>query len=267
MVALSVQALLLMAAAYFLGAALACIIRRSFAPAVRTTAAVGAGERRVDPLPEIALRDAQAAAAVAAAARAPAPGAVATVVIPKPAPSAAGVSTPQDLKSIQGIDPATEARLNGLGISRYEQIAAWTRAEVDRIGQALGQKGRIARQNWIEQAQVLARGGQTLFSLRRARGEGSTAAPTADEGVPGLPAQPATAPTLPQPMSRVGVSAVVIGPQARSLPQRRRRWPTGPLSPTPRSRQLRPCPSGPPSRRRSTTSSASAASRPRSSRG
>jgi predicted flap endonuclease-1-like 5' DNA nuclease len=191
MVALSVQALLLMAVAYFLGAALACIIRRSLAPAVRTTAGVGAGERRVDPLPEIALRDAQAAAA--AAARAPAPGAVATVVVPKPAATAVG--TPQDLKSIEGIDPATEARLNGLGISRYEQIAAWTRAEVDRIGQALGQKGRIARQNWIEQAQILARGGQTLFSQRRARGEGSTAAPTADEGVPGgPPAQSATAP-------------------------------------------------------------------------
>jgi predicted flap endonuclease-1-like 5' DNA nuclease len=121
---------------------------------------------------------------------------------------------PQDLKSIQGIDPATEARLNGLGISRYEQIAAWTRGEVDRIGQALGQKGRIARQNWIEQAQVLAGGSQTLFSLRRARGEGSTAAPTADEGVPSLPAQPPTAPLLPLPMSRGGVSAVVIGPQA-----------------------------------------------------
>jgi predicted flap endonuclease-1-like 5' DNA nuclease len=212
MVALSVQALLLMVAAYFLGAALACIIRRSFAPAVQTTAAVGAAERRVDPLPEVALRDAQAAAA---AARTPvaSPGAVATVVIPKPASTAVGVGTPQDLKSIQGIDPATEARLNGLGVSRYEQIAAWTRAEVDRIGQALGQKGRIARQNWIEQAQVLAGGGQTLFSLRRARGEGSTAAPTADEGVPGLAAQPASAPPLPQPMSRAGVSAVVIGPQ------------------------------------------------------
>src|SRR5262245_40890337 len=125
MVALSVQAVLLMAVAYFLGAALACTIRRSFAPAVRTTASVGAGERRVDPLPEVALREGQAAAAVAAAARAsaaatpPAAAPVATLTIPEPvpapvvppAPVAAPASTAQDLKSIQGVDAATEARL------------------------------------------------------------------------------------------------------------------------------------------------------------
>jgi predicted flap endonuclease-1-like 5' DNA nuclease len=121
------------------------------------------------------------------------------------------VSGPQDLKSIQGIDAATEAKLNALGISRFEQIAGWTRANINHIGQALGgKKGRIARENWIEQAQILARGGQTLFSLRRARGEGSTAQPTPDEGVPGVLGQPAT--TLPLPMSRVGVAAVVIAP-------------------------------------------------------
>ena len=54
MVALTVQTLLLMGAAYFIGAALACLIRRSlFAPAAYRTV-----ERRVDPLPEIAQRDA-----------------------------------------------------------------------------------------------------------------------------------------------------------------------------------------------------------------
>jgi predicted flap endonuclease-1-like 5' DNA nuclease len=221
MVALTVQTLLLMAAAYLLGAALACIVRRSFASAVRTTAAVGAGQRRVDPLPEVAMRDAQAAAAAAASARAAAASAA------KPAPVAASVprpaapadaSAPQDLKSIQGIDAATEARLNGLGVSRYEQIAAWKRADVDRIGQALGSKGRIARENWIEQAQVLARGGQTLFSQRRARGEASTAAPTPDEGAPPQSVQPPPAPQLPLPMSRVGVSAVVIAPGAGPAP-------------------------------------------------
>src|SRR5262245_62009751 len=213
MVALSVQTLLLMAVAYFLGAALACIIRRSFTPAVRTAATAGAGQRRVDPLPEVALRDAQAAAAAAARA-----AAAAATPAPKPAiaaptaPVAAPVATAQDLKSIHGIDAATAARLNALGISRYEQIAAWTRANVDQVGQALGQKGRIARENWIEQAQILARGGQTLFSLRRARGEGSTAAPTPDEGAAGGAPPPPAA--MPLPMSRVGVSAVVIAPEA-----------------------------------------------------
>jgi predicted flap endonuclease-1-like 5' DNA nuclease len=126
---------------------------------------------------------------------------------------AAPIGAQQDLKSIQGIDAATEARLNDLGISRYDQIAGWTRANIDQFSNALGQKGRIARENWIEQAQILARGGQTLFSLRRARGEGSTAAPTPDEGV-GLPPPSA----MPMPMSRVGVSAVVIAPAAAAAP-------------------------------------------------
>ena len=191
-----------------------------------------------------------------AAAPAPRPAPVAApVVAATPAPASAAVpargrcSAPQDLKSIQGIDAATEARLNGLGVSRYEQIAAWTRADVDHISKALGKKGRIARENWIEQAQILARGGQTLFSVRRARGEGSTAAPTPDEGVPGLPVQPVRA--LPLPMSRVGVSAVVIRPGGCS---------SGAAAVGGR------CPSGRPSRRRTTTCSASAASRPRSSR-
>ena len=77
------ETLLLMAAAYFLGAALACVIRRSLAPAtVQATPA----ERRVDPLPEVAALRAQPLRAAE-----PAPGV-----------SAAQRSERQDLKSIQG---------------------------------------------------------------------------------------------------------------------------------------------------------------------
>jgi predicted flap endonuclease-1-like 5' DNA nuclease len=212
MIPLWAETLLLMAAAYFLGAALACVIRRSLAPAaVRPVSA----ERRVDPLPEVvALREAQAAQLRRGAEPTRAPAAPdpqparATVVQPH---VAAAVSRPQphDLKSIQGIDAATETRLNGLGIGRFDQIAAWTRADVERVGQAIGQKRRIARENWIEQAQILAKGGQTLFSVRRARGEASTAAPTPDEGEPVRPASEAS---LPRAMSRTGVAAVVIAP-------------------------------------------------------
>jgi predicted flap endonuclease-1-like 5' DNA nuclease len=202
------ETLLLMAAAYFLGAALACIIRRGLAPAA--VPAVPA-ERRVDPLPEVVARqDAQRARLRRGADPAPAP------VPPSPQPARAGVaaaprSQPQDLKSIQGIDAATEARLNRLGITRFDEIAGWMRADVDRVGQAIGQKRRIARENWIEQAQILAKGGQTLFSVRRARGEGSTAAPTPDEGEP---APPPSEVSLPRAMSRAGVAAAVVAPAA-----------------------------------------------------
>jgi predicted flap endonuclease-1-like 5' DNA nuclease len=172
---------ILMVVAYFLGAALGCFSRKSLAPAARPVA-TGRAERRVDPLPEAVARNAEAA---------------------------------QDLKSVRGIDAATEAKLNSLGIRRFEQIAAWGRADVDRISQALGQKGRIARENWIEQAQILAKGGQTLFSVRRARGEASTATPTPDEGVS---APPPTEVSLPRAMSRAGVAAMVIAPPAQPPP-------------------------------------------------
>ena len=54
--------------------------------------------------------------------------------------------------------------------------------DVKRIGEALGLGGRINQENWIEQAQVLAKGGETYFATRRARGEAASAAPTPDEG-------------------------------------------------------------------------------------
>jgi predicted flap endonuclease-1-like 5' DNA nuclease len=213
---------LLMGAAYFLGAVLACVIRRGLAPAVRP--AVVSAERRVDPLPEVAQADARGARFARTpepAARAPAPPPpepARPAAAPSPRPAAAVAAGPQDLRSIQGIDAGTEAALKGLGVTRYEAIAAWTGADVARIGQALGEKGRIARENWVEQAQVLAKGGQTLFSMRRARGEASTAAPTPDEGVPAAMPAPSDV-ALPRPMSRVGVSAVVIAPPPPEAPR------------------------------------------------
>ncbi len=209
------ETLLLMAAAYFLGAALACAIRRSLAPAA---VRAGTAERRVDPLPEIVARQAaeraqvrQAPTPAPAGPMPPQPSRPAAPAAQAPAAAVASRPHPQDLKSIQGIDAATEARLNGLGITRFEQMAAWMPADVVRVGQALGQKRRIARENWIEQAQVLAKGGQTLFSVRRARGEGSTAVPTPDEGE--APPPPSEI-SLPRAMSRAGVAAVVIAPPA-----------------------------------------------------
>ena len=44
----------------------------------------------------------------------------------------------------------------------------WTPADVNRINQALGLTGRIEREQWIEQAQILAKGGETYYSRNRA---------------------------------------------------------------------------------------------------
>jgi predicted flap endonuclease-1-like 5' DNA nuclease len=206
MVALSLEVLALMGAAYFIGAALACVIRRSLFAAKPAPV----GERRVEPLPEVAAQTAAGArfaraveqhrAAVAAAA-------------PKAAAVPAAPPAAQDLQNIRDIDAATAASLGRLGVTGYDQIAAWMRADVERIEQALGQKGRISRENWIEQAQVLARGGETVYAARRAAGPASVAAPSPDAGVPATPGDP-----LPRPMSRVGVAAAVVAPPAAPKP-------------------------------------------------
>ncbi|MGE0022804.1 MAG: hypothetical protein AB7S70_04135 [Hyphomicrobium sp.] len=76
-----------------------------------------------------------------------------------------------DLKRIRGIGVLIEKKLYSLGVTAYEQVANWTRDDIDRISQVLDFKGRIERENWVEQARILASGGQTEFSRRADRGE------------------------------------------------------------------------------------------------
>ncbi len=76
-----------------------------------------------------------------------------------------------DLKRIRGIGVLIEKKLNSMGISRYEQIAEWTMPDIERVSQVLDFKGRIERENWVEQARILASGGQTEFSRRADRGD------------------------------------------------------------------------------------------------
>jgi predicted flap endonuclease-1-like 5' DNA nuclease len=79
-----------------------------------------------------------------------------------------------DLKRIRGVGVLIEKKLNSLGVTAYEQIANWTGADIDRINQILDFKGRIERENWVEQARILASGGYTEFSRRADRGEVET---------------------------------------------------------------------------------------------
>ena len=76
-----------------------------------------------------------------------------------------------DLKRIRGIGVLIEKRLNALGVATYDQIAKWTAADIDRVSDSLDFKGRIERENWIEQARILASGGNTEFSRRVDKGE------------------------------------------------------------------------------------------------
>ena len=62
-----------------------------------------------------------------------------------------------DLKRISGVGPKLEGVLNGLGIYKFEQVAAWKKAERDWVDNHLNFKGRIERDDWVRQAKALAR--------------------------------------------------------------------------------------------------------------
>ncbi|HVY20182.1 MAG TPA: hypothetical protein VHA70_08905 [Bauldia sp.] len=70
---------------------------------------------------------------------------------------------PDNLTRIRGVGERNEARLNGLGIFHFGQIAAWTPGEVRWIGQYLAFPERIERDDWVGQAMILASGGDTGF--------------------------------------------------------------------------------------------------------
>ena len=64
---------------------------------------------------------------------------------------------PDDLKRIKGVGPKLEALLHSLGFFHFDQIAAWTADEIAWVDANLeGFKGRVSRDNWIEQAKAFA---------------------------------------------------------------------------------------------------------------
>ena len=72
-----------------------------------------------------------------------------------------------DLKKIKGVGPKMEQMLNGMGIYHYSQVASWGPGEVAWVDDNLeGFKGRVSRDNWVEQARTLAGGGETDFSKK-----------------------------------------------------------------------------------------------------
>ena len=68
-----------------------------------------------------------------------------------------------DLKLIAGVGPKLEQTLNELGIYHFDQIAAWTIEEIDWVDDYLQFSGRIVRDNWVDQADALARGGRDEY--------------------------------------------------------------------------------------------------------
>ena len=64
-----------------------------------------------------------------------------------------------DLKRIDGVGPKLESMLNDRGVWHFDQIAAWSDDDLDRLDEALGAfPGRARRDDWVGQARRLAGG-------------------------------------------------------------------------------------------------------------
>lgn len=118
---------------------------------------------------------------------------------PPPAPAPAAMSGRDNLQRISSISAELERQLNAQGISRYAHIAGWSRDDIGRFDRLLGSDGRISRENWIEQAQILGKGGDTAFSRefdRRTR--------------PGSPASvlPSSAQSISTPTPRIDIASL-----------------------------------------------------------
>ncbi len=60
-----------------------------------------------------------------------------------------------DLTTINGIGPVIKGKLEGMGINTFRQIAELSAEDIARIDGELNFKGRIERENWVEQARKL----------------------------------------------------------------------------------------------------------------
>ncbi len=105
----------------------------------------------------------KAAAKPKAKAEEPAPAAQAEAPAAKAAAPLEAIFTPpagepDDLKKISGVGKVLEGKLNSLGITRFDQIAAFTAEDIAKVDELLNFKGRIEREDWIAQATELAKG-------------------------------------------------------------------------------------------------------------
>ncbi len=78
---------------------------------------------------------------------------------------------PDNLCRIKGIGTVLDGKLKALGIYYFDQIAKWSDKEISWIDEHLAFKGRVIRENWVEQAELLAKGEETEFSQRVDKGE------------------------------------------------------------------------------------------------
>jgi predicted flap endonuclease-1-like 5' DNA nuclease len=66
---------------------------------------------------------------------------------------------PDDFTLIEDVSVLQQTTLYSLGVFHFDQIAAWSSENVAWVDHYLRLRGRIGDEEWVEQAQALARGG------------------------------------------------------------------------------------------------------------
>ena len=113
-------------------------------------------EQRTAPAPTHTNGVAAAASVAEAAPQPPAP------TVPGERPPgllAATGGAPDDFTLIDGVSPLQQSTLHSLGVYHFDQIAAWTPANVAWVDRYLRLRGRIGEEEWVEQAAELAEHG------------------------------------------------------------------------------------------------------------
>lgn len=83
-------------------------------------------------------------------------------VEPAPLPVASG--PPDALQTLKGVGPKLAAKLNEIGITRFDQLAALSPSQAEALDAELGTfSGRIKRDRLVEQAGYLSRGELDAF--------------------------------------------------------------------------------------------------------
>ncbi|QYX55478.1 50S ribosomal protein L21 [Roseovarius sp. SCSIO 43702] len=63
-----------------------------------------------------------------------------------------------DLTQINGVGPVIVKKLNSAGITTFDQIASWSKSDIEEMDEKLDFKGRIEREDWVAQAKKLSKG-------------------------------------------------------------------------------------------------------------
>ncbi len=155
---IELQIIGLILVAFVIGVVIGYLLRTRIFPAVDAKGEAGGLtlESRQERQPHSLLRGGKSRRSTNAAAK---PATASEAAKPKPEAAekpSVDSAEPDNLQDIKGIGAVLEKKLNAMGITRFEQIAAWTEDDIAKVDDTLNFRGRIQRERWVEQARQLA---------------------------------------------------------------------------------------------------------------